>query len=51
MLSALHSGEKVLSEEYMPDGTRVRVLLDIIAYGRLKRYDTSSAAQGEPSGT
>ena len=50
-LSALHSGEKVLSEEYTPDGTRISVLLDNIAYGRLKKYDTSSApAEDEPRG-
>ena len=42
VLSALHSGEKVLGEEYKPEGTEVRVLLDNITYGRLKRYDLSS---------
>lgn len=38
VLSALYSGEKVLSEEFTPDGTEVRVLLDDVAYERLKEF-------------
>ena len=37
-VSALHSSQKVLSEEYTPDGTRMELLVDSAAYERLKQY-------------
>ena len=39
VLSTLHSNEKVLSEEYTGEGTRVRVLLDNAVYNKLKEYE------------
>lgn len=38
VLSTLHEREKVLSEEYVQEGTEVTVLLDNVVYGRLKKY-------------
>lgn len=37
-VSALHSSQKVLNEEYTPDGTRMELLVDSAAYERLKQY-------------
>lgn len=39
VLNSLHSGEKVLSENYTADGTEVTVLIDDIVYNRLKEYE------------
>ncbi|MGN0182654.1 MAG: GTPase HflX [Candidatus Ornithomonoglobus sp.] len=39
VLNSLHSGEKILSEEYTAEGTEVEVLLDEAVYGRLKRFE------------
>lgn len=39
VLSELHNTEKVISEEYTPEGTEVTVLVDDIVYGRLKEYE------------
>ncbi|MGN0164281.1 MAG: GTPase HflX [Candidatus Ornithomonoglobus sp.] len=39
VLNALHSGEKILSEEYTAEGTEVEVLLDEAVYGRLKGFE------------
>lgn len=39
VLNSLHSGEKVLSENYTADGTEVTVLIDDIVYNRLQEYE------------
>lgn len=41
ILNTLHKDEKVLSEEYTPDGIAVEVLTDDAVYGRLKRFEVS----------
>lgn len=38
VLSRLHTDEKVIAENYTAEGTETLVLLDDIAYSRLKRY-------------
>ncbi len=39
VLNALHSEEKILSEEYTAGGTEVEVLIDEAVYGRLKKFE------------
>lgn len=39
VLNSLHSSEKVISEEYTPDGVKVSVLTDDAVHSRLKNYE------------
>ena len=41
VLNALHTNEKVLSEEYTAEGTLIKVLVDEAVYGSLKKYETN----------
>ena len=43
VLGALHKSEKILSEEFTPEGTEIRVLLDAVMYKKFSRYDADSA--------
>lgn len=40
LVSDLHKNQKILSEEYMPEGTMLRLLADSTAYAALKEYIT-----------
>lgn len=42
VLNELHNSEKVLTEEYTGEGTKVTVLLDDAVYNRLKSYEVES---------
>lgn len=40
LVSDLHKNQKILSEEYTPEGTMLRLLADSTAYAALKKYIT-----------
>lgn len=42
-LGALHKSEKILSEEFTPEGTEIQVLLDAVMYKRFSQYDADTA--------
>ncbi len=42
LVSELHKNQKILSEEYTAEGTRIRLLADSTAYCELKKYITET---------